>query len=467
MGIKQILGYHCIFSIVLFITSCAHSKNINLATKQPTFWQTEGFGYIIEKHDNSLTFYDVTQNTCVKNSFITKEYDSELIDEIFVISRKDKAELDWHALHPLNVNRIKSLPNHCVFERETAVTPYDIFDVFWWTYAEHYPYSQSKKWDWYKQYPIWHSMLTDRTSNKMLSEIFSNLIDELKDGHASVVDENGEDVVDVKVRFMHYKWRLEQAWKENKDYKYFWPFIRDAYRKLETVIENYYLIDGYSHHFYENFHFGQLKNEVGYFRIDSMYDFTEESNLQSWLDAVDKTMVQLLPLINSQKGLVIDLRTNGGGTDAVSLRLLSYLFVDQTKIGSKAVFYKTKLSKPLNIMVEPSDIGAFTGSIAVLTSQETASAAEIMLMGLAARDDVIFLGEPSNGSFSDILPKQLPNGWNIGLSNQIYYDVNKVDREEVGFAVDEYFSFLNLEKLNQNRDLALEKAIELLADKSD
>ena len=165
------------------------------------------------------------------------------------------------------------------------------------------------------------------------------------------------------------------------------------------------------------FYFSQLNNNVGYLRIDAMSDFTEVDSTESWLLATEQAMEKLMPKINLSDKLIIDLRSNGGGTDLVSMKILSYFFSTATRIGDKATVVNGELSEPVDIWVTPSKALTYKGAIVVLTSQATASAAEIMLIGLLARAQTKIIGEPSNGSFSDILPKTLPNGWKLGLSS--------------------------------------------------
>ncbi len=50
-------------------------------------------------------------------------------------------------------------------------------------------------------------------------------------------------------------------------------------------------------------------------------------------------------------------------------------------------------------------------------------------------DNVQRIGSPSKGIFSDILDKKLPNGWEFGLSNQVYQDNQGKSYEAKGIPV--------------------------------
>ncbi len=58
--------------------------------------------------------------------------------------------------------------------------------------------------------------------------------------------------------------------------------------------------------------------------------------------------------------------------------------------------------------------------VRLLTSRRTGSAAEILTLALSALPQVTRIGEPTLGILSDNLYKRLPNGWEVGLSNERY-----------------------------------------------
>ena len=132
-------------------------------------------------------------------------------------------------------------------------------------------------------------------------------------------------------------------------------------------------------------------------------------------------------------------------------------------IGSKSYKTENGFSKPRHIEVLPTGDKHFSGDIVALISGITMSAGESFILGLAARKKVTFLGEPSNGGFSDSLPKQLPNGWSFTLSNERYIDVKGVNYEYRGYPVDKYFDYLHPVELKERKDSALAEAIKILS----
>lgn len=169
-----------------------------------------------------------------------------------------------------------------------------------------------------------------------------------------------------------------------------------------------------------------------------------------------------MPMLTNAKGLVIDLRWNSGGYDIVSQRILSYFIDKPLLIGSKSYRTKNGFSKPVNIIVHPTTFDRYLGPIVVLTSGITMSAAETFLLGIAAREQVTIIGEPSNGGFSDSLPKQLPNGMSFTLSNERYVDHNGESYEYRGYPVEKNFEYLNATDLKAEKDSALIEAMKII-----
>ena len=78
--------------------------------------------------------------------------------------------------------------------------------------------------------------------------------------------------------------------------------------------------------------------------------------------------------------------------------------------------------------------------------------------------NVTIVGENSNGSFSDILTKKLPNGWSVNLSNERYYSADMVNYEGVGVPVD-VEAKNTLADFETYNDSVLTKALQLLKKK--
>jgi C-terminal processing protease CtpA/Prc len=99
-----------------------------------------------------------------------------------------------------------------------------------------------------------------------------------------------------------------------------------------------------------------------------------------------------------------------------------------------------------------------------LTHDASFSAADVFAMLMADLPHVTIIGEPTNGIFSNMLERKLPNGWKYTLSHQVYYSSDKTCYEGKGIPVD--IKLLNKRAdLEKGVDPLIIKALEVLSAK--
>ncbi|TCO50742.1 S41 family peptidase [Actinocrispum wychmicini] len=123
------------------------------------------------------------------------------------------------------------------------------------------------------------------------------------------------------------------------------------------------------------------------------------------------------------RGLIVDVRDNKGGSDALGLQLAARL--SGSSYRAYAVQARndatdpTRFTRPQPQWVEPNGRTAYTGPIALLTSPLTKSAGETFTQAMMSRTPTPYrIGENTQGVFSDVLNRALPNGWVFGLPNE-------------------------------------------------
>ena len=155
-------------------------------------------------------------------------------------------------------------------------------------------------------------------------------------------------------------------------------------------------------------------------------------------DVADGTRFIMDSIVNSignAKACIIDLRFNGGGFDDVSVEILNHFVNKETEICTKKVRLGKGFTEKQVMSLIPSK-DTFKGKLFILTSHETASAAELLVLGSKEISNSKIVGSTTEGVFSDILHKKLPNGWTYGLSNMIYQSMDGVSYEEIGITPD-------------------------------
>lgn len=176
---------------------------------------------------------------------------------------------------------------------------------------------------------------------------------------------------------------------------------------------------------------------------------------------------QLRKIFASFKDLdavIVDIRFNIGGDDRFSQNIAGR-FVDKKTVG----FYKQtrkdgEFGELRTKLINPKGKEPFLKPIVLLTNERSFSAADVLALMMSQLSNTILIGEPSNGSYSDLLEKKLPNGWKVTLSNQRYLSANKINYEGMGTPVD--IEIKNtLRNIEQYKDSVLLRALQYLNQK--
>ena len=134
--------------------------------------------------------------------------------------------------------------------------------------------------------------------------------------------------------------------------------------------------------------------------------------------------------------LVIDLRANGGGSDAVAAAIASRFYDDRRLAFSKKARFEDSFTPVQEVYLQPVEQHNFLGSLIILTSSFSASATENFLLAMLARENHIRIGQTSTSIHSDTLMKSLPNGWKFSLSNEVFMAPSGNIYEGIGVAPD-------------------------------
>ena len=210
----------------------------------------------------------------------------------------------------------------------------------------------------------------------------------------------------------------------------------------------------------EPFQFRTLPGGIAYLSLDSF-----ES------DAVVKAFVAALPRIMEAKGLVLDVRRNGGGSSNFGLDILTYLVrgsipesvgyvrTDQGARRSDAIRWSPDWQSGGSYERKRERI--FEGPVAVLVGPQTFSAAEDFLVSFDLLNRGPMVGEASGGSTGQPMMVALPGGGvgRICAKRDTYPD----GRNFVGVGIAPTIVVKpTVEDIRAGRDPVLERAAEAL-----
>ena len=177
--------------------------------------------------------------------------------------------------------------------------------------------------------------------------------------------------------------------------------------------------------------------------------------------SLNKQLEKIFDNFKDLNAVIVDIRFNIGGDDEFSKKIAGR-FLSKPMVG----FYKQTrenrvFGKLDTIMIKPNGKEAFLNKVVLLTNDRTVSAADVLALMMSQLSNVTIIGEPSNGSYSDLYEKKLPNGWKVTLSNQRYLSVDKVNYEGKGTPVDILAKNTILD-IEENKDSVLLRALTFL-----
>ncbi len=154
---------------------------------------------------------------------------------------------------------------------------------------------------------------------------------------------------------------------------------------------------------------------------------------------------------NHIKGLILDLRNNGGGEFTASISIASLFLENGQEVVSVADSYGNK--KVHQASGQSVDI-----PLVVLVNGNSASASEILAGALQDNGRAVLVGEQTFGKGLVQTIFQLPDGGALQLTTQKYYTPNGTDINQIGITPD----YIVENSEDDTQDLQLQKAVELI-----
>jgi hypothetical protein len=434
------------------------------APSQPPdhIWRSDGYSMIVTVTGSQTRTYETTAISCIPDKPIY-QVGSPAADGTVSYGEKGVATETirpntgghatmhmWGSAADYDLLPISALPANCSVP--VPDTPINNFDVFWQTFAENYNSFGHRNINWRAVRDQYRPMVTSDTSPKELFSIFKQMITLLGDAHTEIDDNKGNDFTPKRL-----------GTRDEKD------IPKDKADKAT----NRYLKDTLNVSRIQNFandwiSYADLPDGRGYLRIDDFAEYgkPDEFLVNSAVLTNVLNMVFTAQRVATLKGLIIDVRFNDGGDDALALQIAGRLtntpYVAFRKQARNDPNDPTKHTPLQTVMVNPTPgVPHYTGPIQLLASDLTISAGETFTMDLLGRQPApVRFGTPTQGVFSDQLERTLPNGWTFDLGNENYFDLNGRNYEGVGIPPNVPTPVFTDDELENHLDSALTAAIQ-------
>ncbi|MBP3787467.1 MAG: S41 family peptidase [Prevotella sp.] len=315
----------------------------------------------------------------------------------------------------------------CVDEVEHDNTPTGNFEALWEIMDEHYCFFSYKQIDWQAVYNKYKVRVSDKMSENQLFEVCCDMLSELRDGHVNL--------------------------SYSMDYGRYWAWQEGYPKNFSDTLERRYL--GTDYKIASSLRYRVLDDNIGYVRYDSFQKAIGEGNL-------DDVLVYLALC----RGLIIDIRNNGGG-DLTTAEMLAGRFVhEKTLVGymqHKTGTGHNDFSDLEPQYLEPSSNFRWHKPVCVLTNRSVYSAANSFTVMMRALPNVTIVGDHTGGGSGMPMSNSLPNGWSVRYSACPMYDKDK-QQTEFGISPDVHVA-LSDESTAKGIDDIIEVARKIIAQK--
>jgi C-terminal processing protease CtpA/Prc len=243
-------------------------------------------------------------------------------------------------------------------------------------------------------------------------------------------------------------------------------FKQEAERS-KAIIESRYSAGPLRSYLNAMMDFGMLNESIGYLRFLAFDGFTSDGRFEQNAAALEDALDDVFAGAARLNGLIIDVRVNTGGADplalAVASRLTGAKYLAYSKVARSSVNGPLRFTAPQAAWVDVSPRPGFRGTVVLLVGPETISGGETFAMALGGRTPrVRFVGENTQGVFSDVWGRKLPNGWTFGLPTELYLTSSGKSFDARGVPPHVRVPVFQNADLERGRDGALERAVQVI-----
>ena len=316
----------------------------------------------------------------------------------------------------------------CIEEDNFSNSPKGNFDALWSIIDERYCFFEQAQeefgLDWDVVYRKYEPLVNKATNEAELFDIYGDMLRELRDGHVNLTSYYGTT--------------------------YYWEWSLGHPVNFSDSIQRNYL--GNDFRYTNGIKYSTLlPDSIGYVYVESFANGFNEDNISLMLLRLAK-----------MKGIILDIRNNGGGMLTAAEELAGHFVREKTHCGY--IQHKTgkahdALSAPEPLYLSPANV-VWGKPVVLLTNRSVYSAANYFTMLMQPLPQVVTMGDKTGGGSGMPLNSTLPNGWTVRFSACPILDINR-KHTEFGIEPDEKIHITSAD-WNRGRDTIIERAREII-----
>ena len=307
-------------------------------------------------------------------------------------------------------------------------TPTNNFNLLWTEINEKYSLFDIKQICWDDIYTKYYPMINNNMHDTSLFNVMDKMLYELQDGHVNLSS--------------YFNVSRNWDWKLNSPPNFNWDIIERNYLKKDYKIT------------------GAFRNReidsVGYIYYSSFSNTVTNSHLSFIFNE-----------FRNSKGLIIDIRNNGGGSLSNAKRIASRFTGDKLLVGYERVKNgpeRNDFTAAVPIYIKPSeDLSIFKKPVVILANRGSYSASTFFVLYMKDIPNVTIIGDTTGGGGGLPISNELLNGWTYRFSSTSTTDINGYNIEK-GIVPDINIQISETDTQN-GIDTILEEAIKYIKSK--
>ena len=442
--------------------------NPNKATVQG-IWQKTGYGTVWQLEQNRLQIFNLNKFGCVRQADHPAAEVQALTPQLQLSADGNDLSLaqdpglfgQFQRLQQLPASCLQPLNNSQGGEQDSAKN----FEFFWQDIQQYYAFTAERQLNWEQLYRDYQPKFANASAEQQ-QQYYQEIIARFGDAHLVLSSPDQPAIQGYAKRGLFAQVEADGAAGDSES---LFSQLDLYHQLLQQQTDALLLAPGLQQtKASATLQYGMLPGGIGYLRLNQLSALSQPDPTSTapsvWLQFANDdintaaaAMQELQPWLAQTKGLVLDLRFNQGGFDAVALKIASQFNAETRLIGSKGLRSGSQHQIKL-----PASNTPYLKPLQVLAGGSTVSAGEVMTLALQSLPQATIVGEPTHGSLSDALMHQLPNGWTLTLSNERYQDPAGQLLEVQGVLPDvPAYPYLSLDSALQSVS-ALDRALQLL-----
>lgn len=302
----------------------------------------------------------------------------------------------------LTIIALPGLTISCRDSQEFTDNPRGNFEALWTIIDQRYCFFDDKKIDWNEIYALYLPKIKDNMTDEELFDVLADMLAELQDGHVNLTSSFN----------MARYWAWFEDWPSN--------YNEETVEKYYLRRPDYKIAGGMKYRILD-------QSNIGYIYYGNFSSGIGESNLD-----------YILAEFSVCKGIIIDVRNNGGGM-LTNVNRIAARFTDRDLI-TGYIRHKTGPGHdqfsdfyPMKLETAPPNRIHFRKPVVVLTNRRCYSATNDFVSVMKMLPEVKIVGDRTGGGGGLPVSSELPNGWSVRFSASPVYNAEK---EHIEFGID-------------------------------